>query len=151
VFKVRDARILEQRYFLSDVYAKKGTKIMAGLHFVNFNNQVEYRSLQPRINVSTDIKAKNRIEAGFARTSQFMLFVPNNLLGIPIDIWIPADENIKPMHCTHYLAGYTRKISPHLALKVNGYYKLFENIIEYKNGVADFIAEWDQALLAGKA
>lgn len=150
VFKVRDARILEQRYFLSDVYAKKGTKIMAGLHFVNFNNQVEYRSLQPRINVSTDIKAKNRIEAGFARTSQFMLFVPNNLLGIPIDIWIPADENIKPMHCTHYLAGYTRKISPHLALKVNGYYKLFENIIEYKNGVADFIAEWDQALLAGK-
>jgi hypothetical protein len=150
IFKVRDARILEQRYFLSDVYAKKGFKIMAGLHFVNFDNEVEYRSFQPRINVSTDIKSKNRIEAGFAKTSQFMLFVPNNLLGIPIDIWIPADEDIAPMHCTHYLAGYTRKINPRLALKINGYYKLFENIIEYKNGVADFIAEWDKALLVGK-
>ncbi len=150
IFKVRDAKILEQRYFVSDVYAHKGLKIMAGLHFVNFNNQVEYRSLQPRINVSYDVKSKDRLEVGYGKTSQFMLFVPNNLLGIPIDIWIPADEHISPMHCTHYLAGYTRKMSPTIALKLNGYYKVFENIIEYKNGVADFIAEWDKALLVGK-
>jgi hypothetical protein len=149
-FKVRDSKILEQRYFINDVYAKKGLKVMAGLHFVNFDNEVEYRSLQPRLNVSYDIKSRNRIEAGYARTSQFMLFVPNNLLGIPIDIWIPADEHISPMHCEHFLAGYTRKINSNLALKLNGYYKRFENIIEYKNGVADFIAEWDEALLFGK-
>lgn len=150
IFKVRDAKILEQRYFVSDVYAHKGLKIMAGLHFVNFNNQVEYRSLQSRINVSYDVKSKDRLDVGYGKTSQFMLFVPNNLLGIPIDIWIPADEHISPMHCTHYLAGYTRKMSPTIALKLNGYYKVFENIIEYKNGVADFIAEWDKALLVGK-
>ncbi len=149
LFKVRDSKILEQRYFFSDVFSKKGLKIMTGVHFANFDNDQVYRSLQPRINVSYDVSLKNRIELGFARTSQFMLFVPNNLLGIPIDIWIPADENISPMHCQHMLFGFTRKIGKTVAFKMNGYYKIFENIIEYRNGVADFIAEWDKALLAG--
>jgi hypothetical protein len=78
-----------------------------------------------------------------------MLQVPNNLLGIPIDIWIPADEDIDPMHCTHYSLGYTRKLNKRWVTKLDVFYKSFDNIIEYRNGVSDFIAEWDEALLRG--
>jgi len=145
----RNTRTLEQRYFIQDVYANNGFRLMAGLHYVNFDNNTSYQSLQPRLNVSFNVKSKNKFEFGFAKTSQFMLLVPNNLLGIPIDIWIPADDRIKPMHCNHFSIGYTRKLNKKLAVKLDGYYKVFDNIIEYKNGVSDFIAQWDEALLTG--
>lgn len=147
----RNSRIQEQRYFFSDVYAKKNWKILTGFQFVNFANEATFQSFQPRFNTSYTVRQKNRLEAGYARTSQFMLFVPNNLLGIPIDIWIPADNNIDPMHCDHYTVSYSRKIgSQNLAFRANAYYKIFQNVIEYKNGVADFIAEWDEALWKGE-
>lgn len=150
VFKVRNSNILEQRYFVEDVYAKKGVRIMGGLHFVNFSNEVSYTSFQPRFNVSFNVKSKNKVEVGYAKTSQFMLQVPNNLLGIPIDIWIPADDKIMPMHCYHYSGGLTRKLGKSSVLKIDAFYKVFQNVIEYKNGVSDFIAEWDAALWSGK-
>ncbi|MBO6518299.1 MAG: TonB-dependent receptor plug domain-containing protein, partial [Bacteroidia bacterium] len=146
----RDSRILEQRYFIQDVYANKGFRLMAGIHYVNFDNEKSYQSLQPRLNVSIDVKSKNKFEFGFSKTSQFMLQVPNNLLGIPIDIWIPADEHIEPMHCIHFSGGYTRKLNKRLVFKIDAFHKYFDNIIEHKNGVSDFISEWDQALLTGE-
>jgi hypothetical protein len=145
----RDSRILEQRYFIQDVYAYKGFRAVAGVHYVNFDNEITHSSIQPRVNLSFNFKTKNKLDLGYAQTSQFMLQVPNNLLGIPIDIWIPADEDIDPMHCTHYSLGYTRKLNKRWVTKLDVFYKSFDNIIEYRNGVSDFIAEWDEALLRG--
>lgn len=146
----RDTKILEQRYFIQDVYANNGFRLMAGVHYVNFDNNRSYQSLQPRLNVSFDIKSRYKLEFGFAKTSQFMLLVPNNLLGIPIDIWIPADDKIEPMHCIQLSSGLSRKIKRKWIVKIDGYYKQFQNVIEFKNGVSDFISEWNEALLVGE-
>ncbi len=151
LFNQRRSEITESRLFAQNVWSKGNFRIMSGLHFANFDNQVNYNTLQPRLNVTYDAGKKNKIEFGFAKTSQFILSVPNNLLGIPIDIWVPADSNIKPQHCWTYSLGYAHKFAKNLVFRADAYYKRFENIVEFRSGVVDFVAEWDKALLTGKS
>ncbi|MEZ4843559.1 MAG: TonB-dependent receptor plug domain-containing protein [Bacteroidia bacterium] len=148
-YQKRNSKALEQRYFFVNDFRQNKISVSAGFHYSAFINEVTYHSLQPRLNVIFDANKKNKIGLNFAKTSQFMLYVPNNHLGIPIDIWIPAGKSIEPMHCYHYSLDYTKLIKKNWVMHTNIYYKNFLQIIEYKNGVADFINEWDKALYRG--
>lgn len=151
LFEQRNSEITEQRFFLQSHLNKGGFRILTGLHFANFDNEVSYHSLQPRLNISYEGFAKNKMEIGFARTTQFILSVPNNLLGIPIDIWVPADSAILPQYCWNLSLGFARQLGKNLIFRADAYYKNFENVVEFKSGVLDFVAEWDKALLTGKS
>jgi outer membrane receptor protein involved in Fe transport len=150
LFNQRKSEITEFRLFAQNLFTVGDFRLMTGLHFANFDNVSNYNSLQPRLNLSYNPSGSNKIEIGFAKTTQFILSVPNNLLGIPIDIWVPADSNIKPQQSWNYSAGYAHKFGKNLVFRADGYYKYFENITEFRSGVVDFVAEWDKALLIGK-
>jgi len=54
---------------------------------------------------------------------------------LPTDVWIPSSSNVKPQVGTQYAAGYYRDFKDHLfETSVEGYYKDFQNLIEYAEG-----------------
>ncbi|MBI1305990.1 MAG: TonB-dependent receptor plug domain-containing protein [Bacteroidetes bacterium] len=151
LFLKRKADVNEGRFFLEHRLNLKKVRLMTGIHYANFDNNANYSSLQPRMSLVYEPGTKNKLETGFAQTTQFILSVPNNLLGIPIDIWIPVDSNIAPQKCTSFNIGYSRKIGKNSVFRIDAYHKHFDNVVEFRSGVVDFVAEWDKALLTGKS
>ncbi|MCB9239624.1 MAG: TonB-dependent receptor [Flavobacteriales bacterium] len=150
-FAQRNSDIPEQRYFVQNLWSIRNWRILTGVHGATFNSSTSYHSLQPRVALVYEPKGKNRWEVGYAKTTQFIMSIPNNLLGIPIDVWVPADSTISPQHCQTYSVGYSRKFGKNYLFKLDGYHKQFRNIIEFRSDVVDLVSEWDRALYIGKS
>jgi len=83
-------------------------------------------------------------------TMQFLHFLPNSTLGLPTDIWLPSTKNIEPEKSMQYALGaeYRRDV---FSLKMEIYYKDFENLLEYKDG-ANFLgssSDWESKVASG--
>ncbi|MFT4522948.1 MAG: hypothetical protein ACI8ZN_001900 [Bacteroidia bacterium] len=149
VYNSRISEIQEQRSYVELESRFGKLKSLVGLHVANFDNDTSFLRIQPRVSLSYAINSRNRFELSYAKTAQFIISVPNNLIGIPIDIWVPADRMISPQQCHHYSIGYSSHLKKELSLKADVFYKDFEQVVELKSGIVDFVSEWENALWTG--
>lgn len=79
------------------------------------------------------------IKAGVSNMYQYIHRLTNNTTASPTDIWKLSDPNIKPQQAAQASLGLFKNIDGNkYELSLEGYYKKYKNLLDYKVG-ADFL------------
>ncbi len=100
-------------------------------------NEVIQSYLNPEVRISTRYLLKNNlsIKAGFNTTAQYIHALSNNTTASPTDTWKLSDSNIKPQKATQYALGiYKNDTEGMYELSLEGFYKRFKDVLDYKTG-----------------
>lgn len=131
-------------YIQDDIKVTKRLTANIGLHFANFYVRQElYNVLQPRASSNFMLDEKSSIKLSYARTAQFLHLLSNTSIGLPTDLWVPVTDKIKPQYGNQVAIGHTRQLPKGFRIGTEGYYKLMENMIEYKDGASFFGSNQD--------
>jgi len=104
-------------------------------NFKNGEKVAGYARLEPRFSLRYRIDKNSSVKASFNQGQQYVHLATFSSVALPTDVWIPSSSNVKPQVGTQYAAGYYRDFKDHLfETSVEGYYKDFQNLIEYAEG-----------------
>lgn len=145
---------LETSVYLEDDWSiSPRLKLNYGLHGAAFQvNGETYTSLQPRINARYLTGQNLAIKLSYASMQQFVHLLTNAGIGLPTDLWVPATETVKPQQSHQVALGVAKTIFRNVDLSVESYYKVFDNVIEYKDG-ASFLSvsqNWEEKIEVGQ-
>ncbi len=91
-----------------------------------------YWRAEPRLAASYSLDDNATLKASYARTVQYQHLLNNSALGMPTDIWAPADSYICPQEADAFavgLHGYMPRTK--IEASVEGYYKKMYHIIDF--------------------
>ncbi len=124
-----------------------------GLSFNSINvKKTHYHLLQPRFTGNYAFTKNFYINTSFTRMQQNLQILPNNSIGLPIDIWIPVTNYLKPQISDQFTFGTGYYFKNKYKISVEGYYKSMKNLVELKEG-AFFVFggyDWDKSFYTGK-
>lgn len=88
---------------------------------------------EPRIAIKYELNEKSSIKASYMRTAQYLNLISNTAASIPLDVWTPATNNIKPQIADQVALGYFRNFGSEnqFETSVEVYYKKMQNQIDY--------------------
>jgi hypothetical protein len=121
VYTANSPRTLEN--IVDTIYYGKGSilKTYPGLEF----------RFSGRFIISPDLSVK----AGIQRNYQYINMISNTTSMTPTDIWKLSDNYIKPQRGDQFSLGFYKNInSKALEVSMEGYYKILNNILDYKGG-----------------
>ncbi|MCP3933268.1 MAG: TonB-dependent receptor [Bacteroidetes bacterium] len=102
-----------------------------------------YIGIEPRLKANWRISDNTSIKGGVSMTNQYLHLVSNSTISLPIDIWVPSTESIKPQLGTQASIGFFGNI-PRTSLEtsVELFYSKFWNQVDYSEsyvntGVSD--------------
>ncbi len=101
------------------------------------NNQISKTYINPEVRLSGRYKLREDLSLKFSydRMSQYIHVLSNTISISPIDNWRLSGEGIKPQVGNQFSAGmYKTLYSSGLELSIEGYYKIVNNVLEYKDG-----------------
>ena len=127
--------------------------VNVGLAHTIFNlKNKTYHNLQPRVSVKYEPVDFLSVKASYSRMTQCVHLLTSSPLAMPTDLWVPITEELEPEVANQYsLGAYYTKI-PGWEFSIEGYYKLSDNVIEYKDGMsfAGFSGSWEKLVAAGQ-
>ena len=95
--------------------------------------------LEPRFSANYRIDDERSLKASYNRTRQYIHLISNTSTPTPVDLYRPAGRYIEPATVNQIAAGYFQNFADNrYEVSVEGYYKDFQNIVDYRNG-ADLI------------
>ncbi len=98
------------------------------------NNEIisTYNNWEPRFNMNYKLNQFSSIKLGYNRMSQYLQMVSNTAASTPLDTYLPATNNIKPMVADQLSIGYFRNFLDNLfETSVEVYYKEMANQLDY--------------------
>ncbi len=106
--------------------------------FENYkNNEVSksYHGLEPRLSVKYNLNDRKAFKAGYNRMFQYIHLISNQTVVLPNDLWKPSGVYIPPVEVNQFSVGYAFDTKNNdYNFSVEGYYKTFDDIVEYING-----------------
>ena len=128
-------------------------KVNMGLHYGGiYTEGAWYGSLQPRLGMSYMLPADIALKASFATMQQNVNLLTNEGVGLPIDLWVPSTQRIKPQQSRQVAAGIAKTWRDAYEISVEGYYKTMSNVLSLKEG-ASFLGtqnDWQDKVTQGK-
>ncbi len=135
-------------------------KMNAGLRLSYFLAQKQsYLRPEPRFSAALKLAENLSAKASYAEMNQFVHLLSNTGIGLPTDLWVPTTKKVAPQNSKQVAAGIARDFPNHdLTLTVEGYYKVMNNILAYKEG-STFLnldglgaqeVSWEDNVTAGK-
>jgi CarboxypepD_reg-like domain/TonB-dependent Receptor Plug Domain len=124
-----------------------------GIHYSNYGVQNKnYQSWQPRFSISTAPTSNLSFFASYTFMTQHIHLLSNNSNGMPLDIWLPVTNSIKPQKAIQYTFGSSYDLRSDLSLKVELFYKNMDNVIGLKEGTSFLNDEenWQDNIELGK-
>jgi hypothetical protein len=107
---------------------------ISGRFFNDGQHVVTYATPEPRLSFRYKINTKSSLKLGIAYTAQYLHLVSNSTSTLPIDIWVPSTELVKPQRSIQYALGYFRNLrSNSYEFSVEGYYRDLYNQIDYRD------------------
>ena len=101
-----------------------------------------YSGFEPRLSFNYRLKDNQSVKLGYNRTFQYIHLISNTTAALPFDIWKPSGSHIKPLEVNQISAGYAYDTpNRNYNFSIEGYYKTFKNMVEYKNGANLFLNE----------
>ena len=121
------------------------------LNVFRVNGRAYFRP-QPRLSASFDISDCFSVKASYARMSQNVHLLTSTQVTLPMDLWVPVTDRIKPMVSDQYVAGMTYRNRKGWEFSLEGYYKDVSNVVEYKDGVVAIgnTSDWEDRVVQGK-
>ena len=148
VFAHETALYVEDNMTLGDIF-----RLNAGVHYSTFTVESKtYQSVQPRMSASVMLASNLSLKAGYAYMTQYVHLLSNSSLSLPTDLWVPVTKNIIPMNAHQVSLGAFYELPRLFDISVEGYYKIMDNLLEYKDGASFFGSSerWDQKVCMGK-
>ncbi|MEG1544997.1 MAG: hypothetical protein RR382_10820, partial [Tannerellaceae bacterium] len=92
------------------------------------------------------------VKASYAKMSQYVHQLSNSYVNLPTDLWVPVTKRIPPIASHQFSAGLYYKLHKQYDFSVEGYYKYWDNLIEYKDesSVISSFSRWDERVAVGK-
>ena len=93
----------------------------------------------PRVSLRRKLTAQSNVYVAWGMFHQYLSMLSMGE-STPMDLWFPIDETLEPGQSIHYIAGYKTEINEQFGLEIEGYYKQYDNLVEYRPET-DY--EWD--------
>jgi len=106
-------------------------------HYVLADGSAPKSFYEPRVKLGYSIDPQTDLFATYGHTSQNLHLVTSNLIGIPTNLWVTANEAAPPAMSRNSSFGITRKIASDI-VTLEGYYKRSENIVDPLPGIGLF-------------
>lgn len=101
-----------------------------------------YNNLEPRFSIKYQIHPTASVKASYNRTAQYIHLISNTTASTPVDVWTPSTNNLKPQMADQVGLGLFKNFKDNAySLSVEGYYKDFDNLLEYVDGATLFLNE----------
>lgn len=95
---------------------------------------VTYWTPEPRFSFRYKLNPTSSIKGGLAYTAQYLHLVSNSTSTLPIDVWVPSTELVKPQRSLQYSIGYFQNfLSNDFEFSVEVYYRDLYNQIDYRD------------------
>lgn len=140
-------------YFNDEFELTDKVSLSAGVRFpLFFYKTTHYTGIEPRVTVKCGIDDKSSVKLGYTWMNQYMHLVSNSSASIPLDLWLPSSDFIKPQQAQQGSIGYFRNfLEDAVETSVEVYYKYMNRLIEYKEGADIFLkANVDSQTTFGK-
>ncbi len=94
-----------------------------------------YHNLSYRISGRYAFTDSFSLKAGYNKSFQYIHRLNNNTTATPVDTWRLSDTNIKPQEGTQLSLGLFKNLDDdNYELSLEGYFKEYENLLDYKIG-----------------
>ncbi|MFT0261432.1 TonB-dependent receptor [Bacteroides faecis] len=95
---------------------------------------------EPRAELSYEVNRNHRLNISFNQASQNLHMLSNSSVGIPSDMWVPANEKLKPEIMRQFTAGYEWNQSDrNYTFSLEAFYRKTDHIIDFKDDVNLFM------------
>jgi hypothetical protein len=110
-----------------------------------------YDNLEPRASFRYQLTKTASIKGSYNRMNQYIHLISNTTASIPIDVWQPSTNNIKPQQGDQVALGYFKNFKGNrYETSAEVYYKWNKNQVEYIDGADIFINKFlESQLLTG--
>lgn len=112
-----------------------------------------YNVPEPRFSANYKINKLSSVKASYNRMAQYLHLISNTAASVPLDVWTPSTNNIKPQIADQVAIGYFRNIGKNLdyELSAETFYKTLQNQIDYIDGANLLLnSQLEAELLSGK-
>jgi len=111
-----------------------------------------YNGLEPRFDLRYLLNTRNSIKLSYTYVNQYQHLISNSSVGLPTDIWLPSNKNIRPQFSNQFSAGFYKTTNENdLDFYVELYYRRLGNIIDYKDNADLFLnKQIETQILKGK-
>lgn len=93
-----------------------------------------YSGIEPRLGLVWLLPFQSSIKASYSSTVQYIQLGSNSTGGLPVELWFPANKNIKPQRSNQYAIGWFKNFFENkIEGSVETYYKTIHNLIDFKD------------------
>lgn len=140
-------------YAEDDIRIGENLSFNPGLRLTVFGTDGKvYFSPQPRLYAKYDAPHGISFKAGYSRMSQYVHLLSSMDISLPSDLWVPITKRIKPVVGDQFSLGTYFTGLDGWEFSVEGYYKIVNNVLEYKDGmtVVGTAMNWDDKVSMGE-
>ncbi len=109
-------------------------RIRPGFHVALYSlghTQETLPIIQPRFLFEYQFTPKSILNFNYSRMVQFDHYLSDSGLGFPTDLWVPSFK-YSPETADQISLGYKHKLPLFFSVGISGYYKVLNNLLEYK-------------------
>jgi outer membrane receptor for ferrienterochelin and colicin len=140
-------------YAEDDISVGDRLTLNPGLHAAFFYTMdTPYWSLEPRMSMKFNFTDDLAAKASYSRMAQYVHLLSPAKITLPIDLWVPITDKIKPVTSDQVSLGTYYSGVPGWEFSLEGYYKWMHNILEYSDGTSFFgnSANWQKNVEMGE-
>jgi len=136
----------------SYIYNQNNTETIDTVEYSKNQFHTPNFGIEPRVSFNYSLSSNSALKASYAKMQQYLHLVSNNTASIPLDIYLPSNNYLKPQWADQFALGYfksTNKKTYEFSAEI--YYKLMQNQIDFKDN-ADLLLnnQIEKEILIGK-
>lgn len=136
-----------------EIMLDRKVKMNAGMYYSLFViDGKNFRSLEPRLSLNYRIDCSTSFKASVTKMSQYMHRLSSTYLNMPTDCWIPSTARTGYSYSWQLAAGLYHRFPAHVSMKLEGFYKIMNNLIEYSgtNRLNPSAVDWEDNISRGQ-
>jgi outer membrane cobalamin receptor len=113
-----------------------------------------YWSLQPRLSARYLLPSDWALKGSYSLMQQPIHLLSNSTIGLPTDLWVASTREVPPGRSHQVTLGLSRSfLNREYEVRLEGYGKLMDNLIEYKPGATYTLTattDWESRVETGR-
>jgi len=95
----------------------------------------DFVNFEPRVSFRYQLSNTASVKGSYNRMVQYIHLLSNTTASIPLDVWTPSTNNIKPQLGDQFALGYFKNFNNNkIEASVEGYYRKTQNQLDYIDG-----------------
>ena len=110
-------------------------QVLDTIRFSRNEKIATYLNPEPRLRINLRPLPAFSAKFSYDRNYQYIHLAPVSSVSLPIDVWVPSSNSIRPQSANQYSIGIEQKLEgKKILFSALGYFKRMKNMMEYRNG-----------------